>query len=78
MIGLPDGADGLRDQRALLPLARARAEQVPDAAAEVGAAQQHIGGEGHQRDARHKLGGAEVGHHTGSSSVAFGLLSTCW
>ena len=49
VVRLPDRADGVLDERALLRLARAGRQQIPDAAAEVGAAEQGVE---HERDAR--------------------------
>ena len=77
VISLPDGADRLRDQGALLALARPEGEQVPHPAAEVGTPEEHVGGERGQDRARHQLRGPEAGH-AAFSSATFGLRATCW
>jgi len=51
VVGLPHRTDGVRDQLALPDLARPARQQIPHAAAEVRAAQQHIRVERDQDDA---------------------------
>ena len=50
MIRLPDGADGVGDDLALLGGARTSGQQVPDAATEVGAAQQRVEQDAEEQD----------------------------
>ena len=48
MIRFPDGTDRIGDEGALAGAAGTRREQIPDAAAEIGAAQERVRGEREQ------------------------------
>ena len=51
VVGLPDRPDGVADHLALAVAPRPAGEQVPHAAAEVGAAEQHVGVEARRQSA---------------------------
>jgi hypothetical protein len=56
MIGLPDGAERVRNHLALAAAPGSRRQQVPDAAAEIGPAEENVGVEREGQQRGHDVG----------------------
>jgi hypothetical protein len=55
MVGFPDRADGIGDQRPLCVAILAAGEEIPHTAAEIGATEQHVGIEREHHGTGHRV-----------------------
>ena len=78
MVGLPDGAERVRDHLPLALAARSRREQVPHAAAEVGPAEQHVRVQRQSQDGGHGIGQAELTHGHAPMESRAGSTRSAW